>query len=321
MRFIVFFQKIRQLTQGGLFTPLLPHLLGRHTKDGLARLDVLVDGRGSQDDGPRADDQVLVDSHTAPEDDIVLDAGHASDGGMGTDEAVMADIAVVADLAVVVQLGAALDDGVGGDAAVDAAQGTDLHVVGDDHTAERLELLEAFVTALEIIAVRPDDAARVDDDVVANHAVVVDSHIGMDEAVLPDDGVMSDKATRHNERALPYLGRFADGLRLWLEGTKMPHDTQKSVKRVVMEQQGLAFRADHFLINKDHRCGRVERLGVVFRVVDEGDVARLHLVDFVQASDGEIGRANIFGANEFRYVFQGSLLDFHGNCLFDKMQK
>ena len=141
--------------------------------------------------------------------------------------------------------------------------------------------------------------------------MVIDGHIGMDEAVLSDDGVMSDKAARHNERALPYLGRIADGLRLRLEGTEMPHDTQECIERIVMEQQGLAFRADHFLINKDHRRGRVERLGVVFRVVDEGDVARLHLVDFVQACDRKIGGANIFGTNEFRYSFKSRLLYFH----------
>ena len=240
---------------------------------------------------------------------------------MGTDEAVMADVAVVPDLAVVVQLGPALDDGVGGDAAVDATQGTDLHIVGDDHAAERFELLEALVATLEVVAVGTDDAARVDDDVVANHAVVVDGHIGMDEAVLADDGMMADERARHDKRSLPYLSRVADGLGLWLKGTEMPHDTQEGVERIVMKQQGFAFRANHLLINKYHCRGRVERLGIVFRVVDESDIARFHLVDFIQARDREIGRANIFCVNESRNSFQSSFLDFHRNCLLIKMQK
>ena len=206
MRFIVFFQEIRQLAKGGLFAPLFAHLLRRHAKDGLARLDVLVDGRGGQHDGSRPDDQVLVDAHTAPKDNIVLDARHACDGGVGSDEAVVADVTVVPDLAVVVEFGAALDDGVGGDATVDAAQGPDFHIVGDDDATKRLELLEAFVATLEIIAVGTDDTARMDDDIVANHAMVVDGHVGMDEAVLPDDGVVPDEAARHDECALPYLG-------------------------------------------------------------------------------------------------------------------
>ena len=91
----------------------------------------------------------------------------------------------------------------------------------------------------------------------------------------------------------------------------MPHDTQKSVKRVRVQEQGFAFGADHLFINKDYRGRRVEGLGVIFRVVDEGDVARLHLVDFVQARDGEIGWANILCTNQFGYGFQGSFLDFH----------
>ena len=188
MRFIVFFQELRKLTQSGLFAPLLPYLLGRNAEDGLTRLDVLVDGGGGQHYGTRTDDQVLVDAHTAPENDIVLDAGHASDGGMGTDEAVVADVAVVTNLAVVVEFGAAFDDGVGGDTAVDATQGADLHIVGDDDTAEGFKFLKAFVTALEVVAIRSDDAARVDNDVIANHAVVVDGHVGMDEAIFPDMG-------------------------------------------------------------------------------------------------------------------------------------
>ena len=230
---------------------------------------------------------------------------------MSTDEAVVADVAVVTHLTVVVEFGATLDDSVGSDTAVDATKGADLHVVGDDHTAKRLELFEAFVAALEIITVRSDDATRMDDDVVADHAVVIDGHVGVDEAVLPDDGVMAHKRPRHDERALPYLGRVADGLRLRLEGAEMTHNAQEGIKRVGMQQQGLAFRTDHFLVDKDHRCGRVEGLGVVFRVVDKGDVTRLHLVDFVQACYREVGGANVFSVNKLRNSFQCSLLDFH----------
>ena len=102
------------MTQRGLFAPLLPHLLGGHTEDGLARLNVLVDSGSGQHDRTRANDQVLVDAHTAPEDNVVLNARHSCDSGMGTNEAVVADIAVMAYLAVVIQLSAAFDDGVGG---------------------------------------------------------------------------------------------------------------------------------------------------------------------------------------------------------------
>ena len=267
----------------------------------------------------------LGQAHTTPKDDIILDARHASDGGMGTDEAVVADVAVVADLAMVVELGAALNDGVGGNAPVDTAQGANLHIVSDDHTAKGLKLLETFVAALEIVAIRPDDAARMDDDIVANHAVVVDGHIGMDEAVLSDDGMMADERARHDERALPYLGRVADGLRLRLEGTEMPHDTQEGIEWVIMKQQGFAFGANHLFINKYHCRSRVERLGIVFRMVDEGDIACLHLMDFVQARDRKVGGANIFCVNESRNSFQSSFLDFHlifiRNCLLIKMQK
>ena len=303
MRFIVFFQEIRQLTKCGLLAPLFPHLLGGHAEDGLARLDVLVDSGGGQDDGTSADDQVLVDTHTPPEDDVVLDTRHASDGGMGANEAVVADIAVVAYLAVVVEFGAALYDGVGRDAPVNAAQGTNLHVVGNDHAAKRLELLEAFVAALEIIAVGADDAARMNDDIVANHAVIVNRDVGMDKAVLANDGMMPDKRTRHNKRPLAYRRTVANRLGLRFERTEMPHQAHECIKRVGMKEQRFPFGTFHLFINKDHRCCRVEGLGVVFRMVDKGDVARLHLVDFVEARDGEVGGTNVFGINEFRYGF------------------
>ena len=112
MCFVVFFQKFRQLTQSSLLAPLFLDFLGRHAKDGFARLNVLVDSRSGQHDRTRANDQVLVDANTAPKNYIVLDACHTSDGGMCPDEAVVANITVVPNLAVVVELGATLDEGI-----------------------------------------------------------------------------------------------------------------------------------------------------------------------------------------------------------------
>ena len=109
------------MAQGSLLAPLLPHLLSRYTEDGLARLDVFVDSGSGQHHRACSDDQILVDAHTAPKDDIVFDACHTGNGGMGTNEAVVANVAVVTDLAVVVEFGTTLDNGVGGDATVDAA--------------------------------------------------------------------------------------------------------------------------------------------------------------------------------------------------------
>ena len=83
----------------------------------------------------------------------------------------------------------------------------------------------------------------------------------------------------------------------------MSHQADERIKRVWVQEQGLPFGAVHLFINKDHRGRRIERLGVVFRVVDKGDVARLHLVDFIEACDRELRVANKFGTNKFRYGF------------------
>jgi hypothetical protein len=143
----------------------------------------------------------------------------------------------------------------------------------------------------------------------------------MDEAVLSDDGMVSDEGAWHDERPLAYRRAVANGLSLRFKGTKMAHDTQKGVERVGVQEQRLAFRTDHFFINKDYRRGRVESFGIVFRVVNEGDVSRLHLVDFVQAGNGEIGGTNVLGTNQFRNSFKGSFLDFHRKAILIKVQK
>ena len=161
----------------------------------------------------------------------------------------MTDIAVVTDLAVVVEFGATFDDGVGSNATVNAAQGTNLHVVGNHHTTVRLKLLIAFVAALEIIAICTNDATRVDDDVVANHTMVVDGHIGMDQTILPDDSVVTDERARHDECPLTYRRAIADRLGLRLERTEMSHKTHKGIKRIRMQQQGLTLGTNHLLIN------------------------------------------------------------------------
>ena len=139
-----------------------------------------------------------------------------------------------------------------------------------------------------------------DDYIVANDAVVVNRHVGMNQAIFPDDSMMPDKTARHDKRPLSYRRAFANRCGLRFKGAEMPHQADESIEWVGVQKQGLAFGTFHLLINKHHRGRRVEGLGVVFRVVDEGDVARLHLVDFVQSGNREVGRANILSINEFR---------------------
>lgn len=84
MFLIIFSQKIRQLTHGSLFAPLLAGILSRNTENGLSGSNGFVDSRSGQNDSPLTYHQILVDADASPKNHIIFDARNASNGGMAS---------------------------------------------------------------------------------------------------------------------------------------------------------------------------------------------------------------------------------------------
>src|SRR6185312_7531748 len=116
-----------------------------------------------------ADLEVVVDTDLCSQGYVVTDRQAAREPDLGRQQAVPADGHIVADLDLIVDFGALADHGVAQAAAVDGRAGADLDIVLDQHAAGLRHFQVAFGTEEdEAVAVLPDAAAGMDQDVVAD---------------------------------------------------------------------------------------------------------------------------------------------------------
>ncbi len=167
--------------------------------DDLAGLDVAGDSRLRGGDGSVAYGAVAGDADLSGEDDAAADGGRSGEADLGTEQGVAADGGAVAYLDEIVDLGPGVDAGFADAGAVDAGVGLDFDVVFEDGGAGLLDLVPASAgldACLfgEAEAVGSDDGSVLEDDVVAEAAVLADDGVGVGEEVVAgaDVGIEDD---------------------------------------------------------------------------------------------------------------------------------
>lgn len=111
---------------------------------------------------------VVSDADLTGTDDIVTCGYGSGEADLGDEEVVAADVTVVADHDLVIDASACADDGFTDFGAVDRRTGSDFHVVTDAHDAEVWQPQMATIDQSITEAVGSDDAAGMDDDMVAD---------------------------------------------------------------------------------------------------------------------------------------------------------
>ena len=119
-------------------------------------------------------------------------------------------ITVVSHLHQIVELHAATHVGAAHRGAIDAGVGTNLHAVFDGDDAYLRNFLIALGRGCEAEAVGTDDDATVQDDLVANAAVVVNTDAGIEDAIIAYAGTLLNHCAGINLRAGTYLCAIAD---------------------------------------------------------------------------------------------------------------
>src|ERR1700761_6151487 len=100
------------------------------------------------------------------------------------------------DMDEIVQFTTCADDGVMTDAPVDRTIGPYFHIISDHHPAATLHFPVPYVPvffAIIIKCIGANNSSRLDDDVIANDAMVKDRHIRMDHTIFPNGCVVADK--------------------------------------------------------------------------------------------------------------------------------
>src|SRR6266850_4452266 len=311
---------------------LLEPLLGRLCKEpapAAVGWDVVLDPAHRRNLGAVADLEMVVDTHLGAQRDVVTDRQAAREPDLGCEQAVPADSHIVADLDLIVDFGALADHGIAEAAAVDGGAGADLDIVLDQDAAGLRHLLVAFRTEEnEAVAVLPDTAGGMDQDVVADQgeldrgagadiAVAADFDVGADHRARADHGACAnlDPRADHHERiddhAVFEMGRRVDdrrwrdavivepGLRTERIGVPFARQLHERAERLGGAQNrdvggylGLETRADQ----TGAGLGRLELIGV-FEVVEK---RQMHGTGFVKRSEGPDHLTAASGVDQYR---------------------
>src|SRR5262249_20639423 len=156
--------------------------------------------------------------------------GGAGDADIGHDHAMPADRDVVGDLHEVVDLGALADHRIAERAAIDAAVGTDLHVVLDDDAAHLGHFEVPPGPHGKAEAVLADAHARMQQHAVADQRVR-DAGAGADVAVAADGAAIAHHGAGRHHRAAPDLRLAADN-RAWLDAHVLLDDGARMHRRI-----------------------------------------------------------------------------------------
>src|SRR4051812_34050734 len=135
--------------------------------------------------------------------DEVLENGRARDADLGNQHAVTTDNDVVSNLDLIVDLRSFPNDRVAIGAAIDGRERSDLDIVLDDDASHLRNLQVATGTHGEAESILPNLDARMDDDAVADEAMLErdprsDRAVATDPDVGPDDGVRTDDGASSN---------------------------------------------------------------------------------------------------------------------------
>ena len=320
---------------------------GKITAPAAVGRNVVLDPAHRRNLGAVADLEVVVDAHLRAQRDVVTDRQAAREPDLGREQAVPADGHIVADLDLIVDFGALADHRIAQAAAVDGGAGADLDIVLDQDPAGLRHLQMALgAEEDEAIAVLPDAAGGMDQDVVADQreldrgagadiAVAADLDVGADHRARADHGAGADldPGADHRERidddaVFQMGGRIDDrrwrdavivepGLRAKRIGVPFARQLHEGAERLAGPQHrhmgghlGLEARADQ----AGAGLGRLELIGVS-EVVEK---RQMHGTGFVERSEAPDHLTAASGVDQYRSRQRGQFGQRRGRRLLEE---
>ena len=283
-------------------------LLGRIPEITLAPFQRSGDPALSVYYGIVADGQRLIYAHLPPEDDPVPDVHCTCNADLCGEKAVLPGDRVVPDMDHIVHFCALANDRIMADPPVDGATSPDLHIVADNHTTAAFHLsvpYRAIFFGIIVKSIRTDDRSCLDDHIVADDAVIQNGDIGVNNAIDADTGVMPDKDIWIEIGSAPDGGRIADHFGRRLERAEMPNELKVGFKRLVDDQQGLAWRHFYDFVDNDEGGGAPDTGIVIFGMIDEYEIPMFYFMDLVDAGSLAVFVADQFGAKELSQPLNG----------------
>ena len=154
-------------------------------------------------DSSVADFYVAGNAHLSSEDGVIADVGGAGEADLGAEESVLPDGAAVTDVNHVVELSAAGDAGFADAGAIDAGVGLDFDIVFDGNVAGLNDFMPVRCVVFgETEAVRADDNAILQENIVAEMTEFADDGVGVSEEIAADGCSAVDHAVGQDGRVV-----------------------------------------------------------------------------------------------------------------------
>jgi len=284
--------------------------------------DVTGDTALGSGDGSIADGIVAGAADLASQNDVFADGGGPGKAYLGAEERVGAHSGAVAYLDEIVDFDPGSDTGFADGGAVNAGVGLDFDVVFDDNRAGLQDFVPSAIgLAGEAEAVATDYDPVLEDDVIAEAAVLADDGVGVGEEVVSgtdvrvedgmwkDGGVVADGDVVADDGVGTDMGVGADvsGGRddcSWMDsgwvgrGAVEELDSKGEGQIGVFDAEGCGWDLRKFWFDQDSCCFGGTGEGSVFGVGDEGQIAGTGVFYAGDACDLSGGVASMEGGIE-----------------------
>ena len=123
-----------------------------------------------------------------------INDGFTSNGHLCGYQYMLADVGTMCNMYHVVQLGAVANNGIASSATVDGAARADLNIILNNYPASSVHSLVVVVvaiTGLEKERIATNNGIGVDDNIVANGAMIADGYVRTNKAVFANSGVVA----------------------------------------------------------------------------------------------------------------------------------
>ena len=189
------------------------------------------------------------------------------------------------------------DNSIMTDPTVNGTARADLYVIMDHHASAVGHFFIPYFPVLFCIIIKwiaSDNSSRLYNNIVTDNAMVHDGYIGINDTILSYTYMVADKDIGIYKTSFANDRRIAFHFFGWLKWTEVVDDLTICTERIICTKESLPFRNCCFLIDNNESGGTVYALVIIFRMINEYDIARFCFMQFIDAACITTGVADRF---------------------------
>ena len=151
-------------------------------------------------------------------------------------QAALTYLSIVANLHLTVKFCSLPNNGVAGNAFVNSAVSTNIHLIFEDNSPARAPFLKTFSGLLKVKSIAANYGPGLYNHFIAQYRMVADIRIGLNVAIFANLHVVPDYRPRFNYRAFPNLCVGSNLCGQWAKRPIAPDQIIEHLKRIVYNE-------------------------------------------------------------------------------------